>query len=228
MAVSKLRATSRGPWRSAIAGAILASAAAACDTGGTSSPTAAPPVAAPTAAPATAGASPPPPSSRAEIDLAGIIVSPAESPLGMHHDETVAGPPTLTLVIVSGSDERFANMDGFRDGLATTFSGSQGALLSLVLAFEPSLAGDIAYHEYARELRSETGYGLEGGRVEGLGFESICGTGTNPALDGLVESICLWRDAGLVLALGGPVPLADVKRLAEEMDTRAALAIAEP
>jgi len=190
--------------RSALACLLMLVAAAACESGphATTGQTQAP-------------ASTPP------IDLAAIVVSPDEPPLGMGHDAIIGGRDTLTLVVVSGRNAAFAALDGFVDGRATTFSGDAGALLSMVLVFEPSIHGDLAYHEYGKELNAATGYNFDGARVEGLGFENVCGTGTNPLLGGLVESICLWRAGGLVLAVGGPLPLADVQTIAEEMHARA-------
>jgi hypothetical protein len=156
------------------------------------------------------------------IDLDAIVVSPTASPLGMHHDETGAGPTALTMLIISGRQAEFANLSGFVDGRWTTFSGDAGALLSLAIAFDDGLSGDLAYHRFVHELRSEAGYGFGDVDRADLGFEGVCDTGPNPALDGLIETICIWRAHTLVLIAGGPIPPDALLGIAAEMDVRAA------
>lgn len=153
-------------------------------------------------------------------DLASIIVAPEAAPLGMHHDETGAGRDALTMLIISGHEAEFAALDGFVDARWTTFSGDAGALLSLAMAFEGGLTGDVAYHRFGKELHDDDGYGFGEMERTYLGFEGRCGTGANPALDGLVETICIWREGPLILIAGGPLPSEDLKAIAADMDAR--------
>lgn len=161
----------------------------------------------------------PSPSSRA-VDLASLVVSPDAPPLGMQHDASGAGRDALTMLIISGREAEFAALDGFVDARWTTFSGDAGALLSLAMAFDDGPTGDLAYHQFAKELRAEEGYGFGDMEPTELGFESRCGTGANPALGGLVETICIWREGPLILIAGGPLPPDALKAIAAEMDAR--------
>jgi hypothetical protein len=185
---------------------------AACDVAEPSSSTAPP-----TAGPPTAG----PPTAQPAIDLASIIVSPEAAPLGMRHDESGSGRDALTMLIISGREAEFAALSGFVDARWTTFSGDAGALLSLAMVFEDGLSGDVAFHQFQKEVSGDDGYGFAAMEPAGLGFEGTCGTGANPALDGLIETICLWRDGSLILIAGGPLPPADLKAIAAAMDARA-------
>jgi hypothetical protein len=162
----------------------------------------------------------PAPTGETAIDLASIVVPPDAAPVGLHHDETGAGREALTMLIVSGREAEFAAVDGFVDARWTTFSGDPGALLSLAMAFEDSLTGDVAYHLFAGELSSEDGYGFGDLELADLGFEGTCDTGGNPELDGLVETICIWRGASFVMIAGGSLPPADLKAIAAAMDAR--------
>jgi hypothetical protein len=154
------------------------------------------------------------------INLASLVVSPDAAPLGMHHDETGSGRDALTMLIISGREAEFAALEGFVDARWTKFSGDAGALVSLAMAFEDSLTGDLAFHRFESELRSEDGYGFGAMGRAGLGFEGRCDTGANPALDGLIETICIWRERTLILFAGGPLPPDDLGAIAAEMDAR--------
>jgi hypothetical protein len=193
-------------------------ALAACDLSERPAATSVQPTAAITATshPETAA----PMSAAPPIDLASIIVSPEAPPPGMHHDETGLGRDALTMLIISGREAEFAALNGFVDARWTTFSGDAGALLSLAMAFEEGIVGDVTYHEFVNELRSEEGYGFGDVERVALGFEGICDTGANPAHDGLVETICIWREANLILIAGGPMPPAALKAIAADMDAR--------
>ena len=155
------------------------------------------------------------------IDLSRIVFGPEEAPAGMALDDTITGPETLTLVVISGQDAEFEALDGFVDGRATFFSGEGGALLTLALAFDDTLAADVAMHRYQRELKGSDGYGFGLSQPADFAFEGICDTGANPAHNGLEESICIWRAGGLVLIVGGPQPRSQIEAIAEEINARA-------
>jgi hypothetical protein len=158
--------------------------------------------------------------SQASIDLASIIVAPEAAPPGMDHDESGAGRDALTMLIISGREAEFAALAGFVDARWTTFSGDTGALLSLAMAFDDSLTGDVAYHRFVGELSDADGYGFGSLDLAALGFEGVCDTGANPALDGLIETICIWRSGPFVLIAGGPMPPAALEAIAADMDAR--------
>jgi hypothetical protein len=136
-------------------------------------------------------------------DVASLVAKHADesvgdTPAGLNHDYTVSGAETLTMVVISGRQAEFAALPGFVDGLATAFSGSDGALLTAGLAFHDSILADLAAHTYQNELASTEGYGFGEGQRNEIAFESVCDTGPNPALDGLVESICIWHTGRVV------------------------------
>jgi hypothetical protein len=70
-------------------------------------------------------------------------------------------------------------------------------------------------------LQSPEAYGFGAGEPAGLGDEGVCDASPNPYVDGLVESICLWRNGTLVLIVGGPMAMTDIRAVAASMDTRA-------
>jgi len=172
-----------------------------------------------TSPPARAGSAPPS-TEQPTIDLASIIVAPEAPPAGMQHDESGSGRDALTMLIISGRGAEFDALDGFVDARWATFSGDAGALLSLAMAFNDSLTGDVAFHRFARELSDDDGYGFGTLDRAALGFEGVCDTGANPAHDGLIETICIWREGSLVLIAGGPMPPDDLKAIADAMDAR--------
>ena len=190
---------------------------AACDVAAIVGPTVQPiDATSPTARPATA----PPSTEKPAIDLASIIVAPEAPPTGMQHDESGSGRDALTMLIISGRGAEFDALDGFVDARWATFSGNAGALLSLAMAFDDSLTGDLAYHRFVRELSDDDGYGFGTLDRAALGFEGVCDTGANPAHEGLVETICIWREGSLVLIAGGPMPPDQLKAIAVAMDAR--------
>jgi hypothetical protein len=151
-------------------------------------------------------------------DLAEIVISPSDPPAGMSHDETGEGDSVLTSAVISGRAAEFLALPGFHDGRLTRFSGKSGALLSLGLAFETPQNAAVAYDLFLDELQSEVGYGFGPGHDAGLGDEGTCDEGTNRALDGLQESICLWREGALVLIAGGPIEPGRLYKFAEAMN----------
>jgi hypothetical protein len=151
-------------------------------------------------------------------DLTEIVISPSGAPAGMGHDSTAEGTPVLTHVVISGRAPEFFALDGFRDARATTFSGEGGALLSLALLFDTPPNAEMALDLFLDELQSEAGYGFGSGRDAELGDEGTCDEGANPALDGLQESICLWRNGRLVLIAGGPIDPGPLWQIAKAMD----------
>jgi hypothetical protein len=154
-------------------------------------------------------------------DLAEIVISPSDPPAGMGHDETVERRSVLTSVVISGRASEFLGLPGFRDGRVTKFSGESGALLSLGLSFETPQDAAYAFDLFLDELQSEEGYGFGSGPDANLGDEGTCDEGANPALDGLQESICLWRNGSLVLIAGGPIDPEHLRPFAEAMDQAA-------
>jgi hypothetical protein len=156
----------------------------------------------------------------AAADLDEIVVSPKTRPFGLGHDNTEEGPPVLTRVVISGRDGDFLGLEGFTAGRSTSFSGDTGALLSLGLAFATVENAEAAFDLYVDELQSEEGYGFGNGDPVALGDEGVCDEGDNPALDGLRETICIWRNGSLVLIAGGTFAPGAIHDVAEEMDAR--------
>jgi hypothetical protein len=139
----------------------------------------------------------------------------------MDHDSTGDGRAALTEVVISGRGPEFQSLPGFRDGRYTTFSGTGGALLSLALSFDTPQDAERAFDLYIDELQSDEGYGFGEGPEADLGDEGTCDEGENPALDGLEESICVWRNGSLVLMAGGPIDPPVLRALVETMDEAA-------
>lgn len=166
--------------------------------------------------------------SPAEADLARIVVSPDDPPLGMSHDETADGRQVLTWVILSrrGPDlDPVASQPGFVAGRLTTFSGESGALLSWGLLFDSPANAERAFDLYLDELGRPDGYGLDVTARTGLGQEGVCSEGDvvwdKDSGATLHETICLWRIDRLVLAAGGPMGSLDLRTVADRMDQRA-------
>lgn len=157
----------------------------------------------------------------ASSDLAEIVISPTAPPEGMGFDEAVEGRAVLTHVVISGRASEFLALPGFRDGRVTKFSGLSGALLSLGLSFDTPHDAATAFDLFLDELQSKEGYGFGPGPDADLGDEGTCDEGANPGVDGLQESICLWRNGPLVLIAGGPIDPEHLRPIAEAMDQAA-------
>ena len=155
------------------------------------------------------------------IDLMAVVLGPHEAPPGMSHDATVTGPETLTFVIVSGRESMFEALEGFVDGRVNLFSGDAGALLTAALAFENSLTADFASHAYQGELTRPDGYDFRDAVRNTVAMESLCGTGKHPDFPDLTENICVWHTGPITFLVGGPIPMADVLEIAEELAERA-------
>ena len=156
----------------------------------------------------------------APIDLTVLAYGPEDAPPGMAHDETITGRDALTLVVVSG-DGKFESLDGFVDGRASLFSGEAGALLTAALAFEDAISADFASHHYQGELTRPDGYGFTDIERNTVAFESMCGTGPHPHFEDLIENICIWHTGPITFLVGGPIPMADVLAIAEDLAERA-------
>jgi hypothetical protein len=169
--------------------------------------------------PAAKTAAESPPEGAASADLDAIVRS--APPPGMSHDGTLRSTAALTQVVISGRAQEFEALDGFVDGRAASFSGDEGAFLSIALAFETADNAAAAFSEFEYELESSEGYDFGASQPAGLGDEGVCDVGPNPALDGLFESICIWQQGRLVLIAGGPIDMAQLHDLAEGMEARA-------
>jgi hypothetical protein len=156
-------------------------------------------------------------------NLESIVIGPSDPPEGMRHDTTAEGDDALTAVVISGRDAEFLDLPGFRDGRLNSFSGEGGALLSIALAFDTSADAADALDLFLDELQSGEGYGFGAASGDvGLGDESACQEGANPALNNLQESICIWQHGELVLIAGGPIAQEVLRPYAEAMDAAAA------
>lgn len=181
-------------------------------------------VAMPTVDAATVPEEPAEASPLAAPDLAAIVLAPDAAPAGVHNDTVVEGTPVLTRVVISGRDLEFLGLTGFAAGRYSQFSGEGGLLLSLGLLFDTDTDAERAFDLYLDELRSDEGYGAgagAGGVGAGLGQEGTCAEFDNPALDGLHENACLWRQGTLVLLAGGTLERDVIRSIADGMDARA-------
>ena len=161
------------------------------------------------------------------LDPADIVLAPAAAPPGTSNDSVVEGPPVLTRVVISGREAEFLALDGFAAGRYTQFSGDGGLLLSLGLVFDTVGDAERAFDLYLDELQSDEGYGVGTGGVDaGLGDEGTCADFDNPALGGLHENACLWRQGTLVLLSGGTLEPDAIHSIAEGMEERATSALA--
>lgn len=161
------------------------------------------------------------------IDLRTVVFGSLERPADLQHDYGVVGSETRTLVIISGLDAEFLQLPGFVGGRAEFFSGESGALLSLAHVYEDGAAARLANSRYQLELSSAAGYGFGAAEPAGFEAEGICDTGPNPSLNGLVETICIWRNGPLVLMVGGPLREDVIRTLGIEMNERASRALGE-
>lgn len=160
------------------------------------------------------------------LKLADIVLAPDAAPPGTGNDRVVEGAPVLLRPVVSGRDAEFLALEGFVAGRFTEFSGDAGLLLSLALLFESAGHAERAFELYLDELESDKGYGVgEGGVEAGLGAQGTCAEFDNPALGGIHENACLWHHDTLVLIAGGTFDPDDVHSIAEDMDTKASLAL---
>jgi hypothetical protein len=160
-------------------------------------------------------------------DLAGIVLAPDAPPPGISNDTVVEGTPVLTRVVISGRDAEFLALGGFAAGRYAQFSGDGGLLLSLGLVFDTVGDAEGAFDLFLDELQSDEGYGVGTGGVEaGLGEAGTCAGFDNPALGGLHENACLWRQGTLVLLAGGTLEPDAIHSIAEGMEARASSALA--
>jgi hypothetical protein len=155
----------------------------------------------------------------AGLDL--VIATSEATTLGLNHDYTETGRSALTFVVRSGRNADFAALDGFIAGHLAGFNGEAGALISAAFAFDTGAHAQTALDLFLDELSSEAGYAFGVGELAGLGHAGVCDSGPNPHLNGLVENICIWRNASLVLIAGGPISMADIRAIATAMDSRA-------
>jgi hypothetical protein len=214
-----------------VAGATLAAALTACQPSGpsgvpgqgTAAPTFAPAATASGLAPTTTAAAP----TAAAVDLTTLAFGADDAPPGMALDETIVGRDALTVAVVSGRDAEFQALDGFVYGRASLFSGDAGALLTAVLAFDSGLTADIALHAFQRELISSDGYGFTDTERNRISFESLCGTGTHPQFEDLIENICISRTGTVTFLVGGPIPMSEVLAISKELSERAMPLISE-
>jgi len=177
----------------------------------------------PTASPSPVSAPPTPeptPMPRA-VDLVAIVVAKGAPPSGLVHDNTVEGPTALVRLVVSRRASQFSALDGFTAGRYSEFSGERGVLLSLGLLFDTVDNAERAFDLYLDELLSDEGYGAGSGIEAGLGGEGTCAEFDNPALGGLHENACIWRNGNLVLAAGGTLAPEEIHSIAEGMDASA-------
>lgn len=170
---------------------------------------------------AGASPSPSPTPTAAPIDLTAIVVSEETIPSGLRIDNTGVGRPVLTHKVISGRAPQFLALEGFVGGRYTEMSGDPGVLLSLALDFDSEEHAHAAFALFLDELRSEQGYAAYGGAPAELGDEGTCEEFDNPAMGGLHESACLWRNGRLMLIVGGTLDRAAIHDVAEGMDERA-------
>ena len=148
--------------------------------------------------------------------LIDIILAPDSPPPGMSHDGTTAGADALGRPIISrASTDADRSQPGFVDGRYSEFSNDSSGLLSWAVLFGTVEDAERAYEFYLAEVESEAGYGLGPSAEAGLGDQGICGVAE--ASDPSSFQVCLWRTAGLVLAVGtyGPVDATVVRAIAD-------------
>lgn len=195
-------------------GAVLV-AACSGPTASSAPPGATAPSAAPTVAP-----SPTVFPSTSTVALDAIMPMNEAAQLGLNHDYTEVGDSALTFVVQSGREADFEALAGFIDGQLAGFSGGAGALLAAALAFDTAAQAQTGLDLFVDELRSPESYDLGAAEPTQLGDEGVCGSGPNPHLDGLVESICVWRNGTVVLIAGGPMAMTEIRMVAAAMDAR--------
>ena len=93
--------------------------------------------------------------------------------------------------------------------------------MSLGLLFDSIPHAETAFEMYLDELLSDHGYAAPVTGEGGLGDEGLCAEFDNPALGGLHEDACLWRNGSLILIAGGTLQPDAILRLAQAMDQRA-------
>jgi hypothetical protein len=167
----------------------------------------------------------------ASEDLASIVIPPASPPAGMTLSSEGRGRATLErLPLFPQTAAALIAQPGFVDGRWTDFAGSPddfaastGFVLTWVVTYASETQAGGAYSILREELESPDRYGWGRGDEAGLGDEGTCLEGDSPRLDGLHETVCLWRRRSLVMVVGGgsknetPIPVA-----AASMDSRAA------
>lgn len=159
------------------------------------------------------------PTPSAPPDLADIVVTAAEVPVGLNPSTTDEGRAVLTRVVISARRLRFTSLTGFAEGRYADFSGDGGILLSLAMRFDDVAHADQAFDLYLDELESDDGWGLDGGTEAGLGDEGVCVEGDTPI--GVREAICLWRAGTVILIAGGSIGAGKIRTIAEGMNARA-------
>lgn len=152
--------------------------------------------------------------------LAAVTVSDATLPVGLHVDHTDVGRAVLTYKVISGREATFLALEGFVEGRYTESSGDSGLLLSLALAFDTVEHAEAAFDLYIDELLSDAGYGWGSETPPGFGDAGTCAEGPNPALGGIHENACVWRNGTLVMIAGG-TDRSVVHDVAVGMDARA-------
>ena len=170
-------------------------------------------------------------STLASEDLTSIIIPPASPPAGMTLSSEGSGRAALErLPLFPDTAAALMAQPGFVDGRWSDFAGSPddfaasiGFVLTWVVTYASESEAVGAYSILREELESPESYGWGRGDDAGLGDEGTCREGDNPRLDGLHETVCLWRRSSLVMVVGGgsknetPIPVT-----AAAMDSRAA------
>lgn len=164
-------------------------------------------------------------SSVAHEDLSAVVYSPDAPPSGMTSDGSRDGQVLGRLPLSTSRSAALQAHPGFVNGRYATFSGSSGFLLSWAAQYasDEDAAGAVAI--ILDDLQSDDGYGWGIGEPANLGDEGTCLEGDNPMEGGLHETICVWRNASLVLVVGGDSTETPMHFLAEQMDSRADAAL---
>jgi hypothetical protein len=164
-------------------------------------------------------------SSVAHVDLSAVVYSPDAPPAGMTSDGGRDGEVLGRLPLSTTRSAELQDHPGFVNGRYATFSGSSGFLLSWAAQYASDEDAAGAMSIVLDELQSDDGYGWGIGEPANLGDEGTCLEGDNPVEGGLHETICVWRNASLLLVVGGDSTDTPMQSLAEEMDSRAEAAL---
>ena len=157
------------------------------------------------------------------LNLEAIVIPPQSPPIGMTSSSAGEGRGVLDrLPLFPDTAVQLRAVPGFVDGAYSDFSGSSGFILTWVVQYASLDDAMAAVSILLNELQSDDRYGWGIGEEAGLGDEGTCLEGDNPREGGLHETICVWRNGPLVMAVGGGSENeTPIEAEAEAMDARA-------